>query len=536
MTSLARKPFDGLNAALRGLVDRGADAFVRPIDPPNVLWPEVHSDEARAGDDPLSDASPSIAPRAAPEAPTGMVTNLPPIVQRDGRFWLRRMTSEVYDHSCSQSDLRVVMRDLYPSGTLLLHDREGAFRSLDKILADYSAHIKEFRKSYTATETTFEPRTGTLHEGFRLPTVRPACDPDVEDFLRALVGGRNFDELEEWIKGCRRDRLHVPAAALFLVGPPGVGKSLLSIALAHLWGIKPIRFQAAMAATRFQHELTEGPFLVIEEQFPEKLRQSEFSDIVQSTSRRVERKGVDQRTHLHGCFRIMAMVNSIERVQFTDCGGADAVQALSDRIALFTVAPGAKPQILAALERLRPSPNSPLVDVDRIAGHLAWIQLAEPRTQRFLGGRIGSDSKAMILRSEVERAPELFEWLESYLTDPETFERTYVPHVAITVEQRKPSPGALRAFPAIVHDGYLHVYPKALAAGFGMTLADVHRALKPFRDPECKGTSREIRGHRAKYWRLDDVDLSATFEDADAVSRAMSEDTADRLERFTAKS
>ncbi len=73
--------------------------------------------------------------------------------------------------------------------------------------------------------------------GVACPVIEPKFDHDVEAWLRALARDEaRLAALKEWITSTRQDAIRRLATCLLVIGPHTIGKTLLAIVSARLWG------------------------------------------------------------------------------------------------------------------------------------------------------------------------------------------------------------------------------------------------------------------------------------------------------------
>ncbi len=385
-------------------------------------------------------------------------------------------------HAIAKDVLRARVRELGLEAIVPLREGKRA-RSASAILDDATTY-KHTRYDYAATRTAYDAAgDGTVTCGYALPAIVGAFDAAVDTWLRALAGAQ-YERLEAWIASCAQQHIGRLAAAVVLIGPADVGKSLFACACAGLWG-ELVPPALRLVTERFNGDMLRCPVLVDEEaqlMGSRAFSTKAFRDLTQRTEHSIEKKG-QERTLVRGTVRQIVPCNGLEDLRFTDVTGADVVEAVSDRTLLVDARMHGE-ACRAALARLR-LPGAWEVDRARVVAHFAWLAetVALP-AERFVGGGSGT---AAVLAGHVACSPELWARLAAWL-DMDAHERG----------------------PWYVHAGRLAVDPVALAlelAGVhGWPLERVHGALMPFRAGRVQP---RVAGRRVRLWTLD-ADALAT--------------------------
>jgi hypothetical protein len=285
--------------------------------------------------------------------------------------------------------------------------------SAEALIERHGRTFGEAVYDFACSTTRYEPDRDRVVVGYLPRAVTPTHDTDVERWLRA-IGGDQYPRLEQWIASCVQKRIARLAAALVLLGPPSIGKTLFAVSVAGLWDVlTPV--PAGLLIDRFNGHLTTCPIVFDDEAklFGSKsLSTKHFRDLIQSSERTVERKG-RERFVLRGALRLIIAGNEQSDIRFTDVAGPEVVRAVGDRLCVVDVA-DREQECRAALERLR-LPGGYECDRDRIVRHLAWIaEQVELEPERFIGGGSGADT---VLAGHVRTAPDVWssftEWLDA---------------------------------------------------------------------------------------------------------------------------
>ncbi len=363
-----------------------------------------------------------------------------------------------------------------------LHDaKSGKPYPPERLVEDHGATYTHTAYAFANRVTIYDPTgEGCVVIGYPLAAMPGRFDADADAWLRALAGD-HYDRLAVWIASCSQVNINRLSACLILMGRADSGKSLLGQAVARMWGQAPPAL--GLVTAQFNADLLRCPILVDEEAQllgSKELSTKKFRDVIQSSARSVEFKGLE-RSELHGGLRAVVSCNGYSDLRFKDLGGPAVIEALRDRMLVIN-ATERTDACKAPLARLRPDQNDHRVDLERVAAHLAWLceTVALP-AERFLGAG-GDETEAAILSSLTEEHAELWETFRDWLeTD---------------------GPGGAWS----AHVGQLCANPGALAtllerAGRGWDLPRVRGALAPF--VKTRDYQPRDGGARPRLWVLD---------------------------------
>lgn len=364
---------------------------VAPYAPPApVAAPGAPAAPAAAG------AAPALVP---PPLPPG--AGMPVIVgdQRGSQFWILR--GRDYFQPVSKSMLPARFRE----ATRQAHD--------EKIKADdlvAAATIAErVVRDFAATGIIWHGPERAIVQGYQMPRIEPVFDPMADNWLRALSGLR-YPYLTQWFATCAQSRINALAACLVLVGPTGIGKTLVATLAARMWGASSA-VPLAHAIDKFNSTITKCPIVLDDEAARMKqgdVTTSDFREMLASRERTYEPKGVDKR-ELRGCQRFVITANSFSDLRFSDVGALDVVEALADRMLVIQCGP--REEVHGALEALR-LPGTDDVDIERLDRHVAYLVANTPiKTARFLAspGRDDPAARHAVLDGLVQQYPDLFD-------------------------------------------------------------------------------------------------------------------------------
>jgi len=406
----------------------------------------------------------------------------------------------------AEKNLRLRIRELgFDQSFVALRDDKNRPRTSDTLIEDYGATYERTAYAFANRVTTYDPNGGgSVTIGYPRPMLAARFDDAADEWLKALAG-KHYDRLCVWIASCAQANINRLSACLVLVGKKDSGKSMLAYAVARMWSETPPPL--SLICAQFNADMTRCPILVDEEAqlFGSKqLSTKKLRDIIQEPARSVERKG-KERVQLIGGLRLVVSCNGLSDLRFTDLGGPDVIEALRDRFLVIDALARAE-ACRAALEKLRPA-GGYVVDLDRIAGHMAWIaENADLPAERFLGSG-GDGATGAILAGHVEEAIELWENFRDWLGSDTA------------------------AGPWHARSGELAVETSALAmalerVGRGWDLPRVQAALRPFTvQRDFQPTLQD--GRKPRTWRLDPGQLAAAVG-------GIEQELRDRLERSKA--
>jgi hypothetical protein len=453
--------------------------------------------------------------------PAESYDGLAPIVQSNGRFWVRMPNTNDYSRRCAKDDLPIVIRKHWPAGTHVMYDEpEELPKPAD--LAKWSEAANTIVTCYYSDLTTFDPSTEILRQGLRYdPEIKPAFDADVEALLTAYAGAQ-LDDLKRWIAAARSDRLKAPARALAVVGKKGLGKTLFALALARCWGAPVV--PASVLCARFNGALEHCPIVLADERLPEDLTGEAFREVIAAREHSIEPKGRERQT-LYGCIRMVVTANDLGKLHLLGGKGRDDVDAIADRFFLIHVPDD---RAAACYDAQRPllGADGSTIDVTRMARHFRHIQATvEPAAGRFIGSLGDGGALAVTLAAETERAPEIFDVVRSFLL--EGWGAEYKPSSAGIPRRGEVVPEAKRNAPLVVRDGRLFVRVPALGQLVGREQREVAAALRPF--VLAKRDAFTLGGLTFDVAELDPAALIQSLDvDFDAVAPTLMIDTADR--------
>ena len=321
----------------------------------------------------------------------------------------------------------------------------------------------------------------------------PAYDERVDGWLRAMAGPARAERLLDWVSVLTA--LDEPCAALYLEGPKGVGKGLLSAGLSQLWSENGPTPLERVLGSDYNTLITQCPLLFADEIFPVdargRPRTGELRQLVQARTHVVAEKYVTDRT-LKGCVRVIIAANNRSLLS----GNADLTQhdiaAIVDRVLHIPVCSDGE----AFLNDLSPADRADMA-TRSIACHALWLaehrQVA--RGHRFLvSGDYGELHTALTVDTGLRSA--VCNWLVQYLLDPGRI------HSTGTLQVRVTDGDVL-----VTSRGLLNRWDSYATNQKPPRASEISQALSGLSDGKRQLTDET--GRRTNYWRVATNNLAA---------------------------
>lgn len=248
--------------------------------------------------------------------------------------------------------------------------------SVPRLLQDYGTSVDAVTLDYSADYTRYDGNRERIVESTlqRDPNLRPVYDEEIDRWLRLLFADRAEKGLDWLATFLRLDR---STCAIYIDGPPSIGKGMLAEGLSRFWRASPVPYKELMEG--FQPSLTESPLIVADEKVPEDpfrdRGSSIFREVVGTGSFRINRKH-RPKVDLVGFPRVMITANNADALQIHEALGEADIEAIKRRIGFVDTDVAAREY----LERLAAEKGVAVQDMTQawvagggIAQHVLWL-------------------------------------------------------------------------------------------------------------------------------------------------------------------
>jgi hypothetical protein len=311
------------------------------LDSPELAYQALGPSVAAAGGVSLDDTwkacqralAMDLAKRAAEkQTAEDIAAGSPPILyDRNGRFYIYDVKNETYAPPVQAVGIYMQLERLYKPcrpGAVTTSPQNRPLSSAE-YLTMYGEAIGEVIAEMGREKSVY--RQGNLIEGCCVPAkVTPAHNPHVAEWLRLLAGGHH-EKLLDWLATVTR--LSDPTAAIYLQGPPSIGKGLLANGVASLWPGGATSFGDATG--KFNGALCRNPLVYVDE-----ISQTfdggdgfsgSFRSLISESSRQLRRKNLPSGT-LRGCPRLIIAANNSDALRLRESLTKADLEAIALRI------------------------------------------------------------------------------------------------------------------------------------------------------------------------------------------------------------
>jgi len=250
------------------------------------------------------------------------------IVYKASSYWVWDETLGCYDATpVAGPQLGARLSQLCPTQASGRHvTTSGGVKGLSSILRLIPS-MPLSRVAYKVGAATTHLEGDTLITPVAVEQAQPAYHQEVHDWLVALGG----EQLLDWLSTV--PRMSQPTSALYLQGPPGIGKGMLANGLGAIYQSQPIN--AEQGSADFNGAMLDCPIVFADETYTAKGKDlsAEFRKLVGDTQHSVSQKYMPD-AKLLGCPRLIICANNPNAIKFPEHMNlsADDIQAIADRI------------------------------------------------------------------------------------------------------------------------------------------------------------------------------------------------------------
>ncbi len=297
-------------------------------------------------------------------------------VGKGGRLFQLDTTSAPYRYISSDQDCLLLHYQKFTKPNLPFEAEYEAGTPLANILNNYGAAVDKTVFVSGQDGTLYDSDAGIIMQGVHnLANCAAKYHDDVAEWLNHL-GGDDVEGLLDWIAAVTYTGSE-PICALYLEGPPGIGKSLLIHGIASLWGSAPCDYN--QISSHFNGGLLTCPLLAADEgitysKFAEHNASEVFRNYVANSSHFINQKHKQPAT-LNASLRVIVCSNDENGIPFRKALGKDGIDAIVERILHINTGSGTR-KFLDSLggrtgirDWIQPS-NRP----GKIAQHCLWLR------------------------------------------------------------------------------------------------------------------------------------------------------------------
>ena len=303
---------------------------------------------------------------------------LPKLVTHgDGVGYVLREDGRSYAGPLRGSEIYVALREWHAGSIALTRPNGRTLRSVPELLVGHAAAAESVELYYPTDD---EPvpwvasRRAVRVRTLSRPHVEPVESPAVAEWLDALLseaGPAVADRVLDWLATAHR--LDRQTSALYLQGPPELGKGLFALGVASLWGAAPVAFSEATRG--FNDGLLRSPVVLLDEgALVDRQVSSAFRSLVGQTQHRIEAKNKPVVT-LHGCPRVIVAANNPYALDLRGQHEADDLDAVAQRILHVPLSSRARELLrdLGGMEGTRHWVTRPDGSPGDLPCHIAWL-------------------------------------------------------------------------------------------------------------------------------------------------------------------
>lgn len=286
------------------------------------------------------------------------------IVQKGSTFFV--FFHGTYQGPFTNHDAGTAMSQWLAPSALELASDDGP-KPIGTLVKEYGQVVREIITDLAA-QTSYLDGGTFIEATCPLQVTEGAYDPEVDTWL-CKIAGEKRESFLDWLAAA--PKLDRPAPALYLIGAPGTGKSLLAAALAQVWGREPTDVDDALDS--FNESIARCPLILADEKMPTdyrgRPRTDELKRLISRTEASLKRKFVSATT-MRGAVRVILCANNRKLIDAkTELTTDDAV-ALSDRLIAIDVGPESREWLE---QRGGQEFTAKLMREKRIAKHIIWL-------------------------------------------------------------------------------------------------------------------------------------------------------------------
>lgn len=302
-----------------------------------------------------------------------------------------------------------------------------------ELVREYGTAIQEISYSYSAMTDKYDPLARELILAPTPVRVIAQFNPKVDAWLR-ILSGQYYPRLVVWMASIFD--LTTPAAALYLDGMRGTGKSLLAMGLSKAYSPdRPASLEEAIGG-QWNEALLKSPIVFGDESAPVDWRgrpkTAELREFIQARTRPLARRYHDSAT-IKGSVRLILAANNKNLLASPGENLTENdIAAIAERFFYLPVEDAAREY----LKRLEPGETLKWVDGDQIAAHARWFfeNVPIPRDTRFIASDENDVTLVKAMLSSGLRGS-ICQWLSSYLLNPKKFGPFAPRYVKVREEQ-----------------------------------------------------------------------------------------------------